>query len=269
MRILYCGDVVGQAGRKMITEHLPRLRAELKLDFVLVNGENAAHGFGITDKIAREMFDAGADCVTLGNHTWDQKDIVPFLDAEPRMIRPLNFPAGTPGRGAQVYRAASGRSVLVIQVMGRLFMESNDCPFTAADRELDKYRLGASVDAIVVDLHAEATSEKMSLGHHLDGRVSLAAGTHTHVPTDDAMILAGGTGYVSDIGMCGAYDSVIGMEKENARRRFVKRGPTQRLEPAEGEGTLSAIYVETDDRSGLATRIAPLRFGGRLIERRV
>ena len=264
MRILFCGDVVGRPGRDAIAAHLPGLRQRLELDFVIVNGENAASGFGITDKICRQLFEAGADVITGGNHSWDQREVMSYIAGEPRLLRPHNFPAGTPGRGVGVFETRRGKKVLVLNVMGQLFMEDLDDPFACIATELARHRLGATVDAAVLDFHAEATSEKMAAGHFVDGRVSLFVGTHTHVPTADAMILAGGTAYQSDAGMCGDYDSVIGMDKTVPIERFVKKIRGERLSVAGGEGTLCAVFVETDDQTGLARRIAPVRLGGRL-----
>lgn len=266
MRLLFCGDVLGRAGRDAVVERLPDLRQTLGLDFVVVNGENAAHGFGITPKICEEFFQAGADVVTLGNHTWDQREVIPYLDAEPRVIRPLNYPKGTPGRGAGIYAAPRGRKVLVAQVMGRLYMDPLDCPFAALEAELARHPLGGAVHAAIIDVHCEASSEKMALGHHADGRASLVVGSHSHIPTADAQILPNGTAYLTDAGMCGDYDSVIGMKKEAAMARFIRKVPGDRLSPAEGVGTLCAVFVETDDATGLAKRIEPLRLGGRLAE---
>jgi hypothetical protein len=262
--VLYCGDVVGKAGRRAIVTHVPRLRRSLSLDFVIVNGENAAHGFGITEDICREFYDAGVDVITTGNHVWDRREILGYINSDPRLLRPLNYPDGTPGRGAHVYANGDGQRVMVLQVMGRLFMDPLDDPFTAAERALDNHRLGASVDCIVADIHAEATSEKMAMAHFLDGRVSLVAGTHSHVPTADAHILDGGTAYITDIGMCGDYDSVIGMTKGPAIARFVSKLPGARLEPAESEATLCAVFVQTNENNGLARHVAPVRIGGRL-----
>ena len=264
MRLLFCGDLVGRSGRQALFDHLPGLRDRLKPDFVIVNGENAAGGFGITRKICDEVFAAGADVISGGNHSWDQREALGFIDQEPRLLRPQNYPAGTPGRGVGVFPAPRGRKVMVLNVMGRLFMDPLDDPFACVERELAKQRLGATVDAIVLDLHAEATSEKMAMGHVVDGRVSLCVGTHTHVPTADAMILPGGTAYMSDAGMCGDYDSVIGMDKAVPVARFTRKLPTERLSPASGEGTLCAVFLETDDATGLARRIEPVRIGGRL-----
>ncbi len=265
MRLLFCGDLVGRSGREIVLQQLPELRRRLQLDFVIVNGENAAGGFGITRKICEELYEAGADVVTGGNHSWDQKETLAFIDSEPRLLRPLNFPPGTPGRGAGLFTAGQ-RKVLVINVMGRLFMDPLDDPFQAVEQTLNRYRLGATVDAIVVDIHAEATSEKMAMGHALDGRVSLVVGTHTHVPTADAQVLPGGTAYQTDAGMCGDYNSVIGMDKQVPIQRFTRKLPTERLSVAQGPGTLCGVFVETDDRSGLARRVEAVRIGERLQE---
>jgi len=264
MRLLYCGDVVGRSGRQAVCGRMRQLRRHLELDFVIVNGENAAHGFGVSPEICREFYDAGVDVVTTGNHVWDRREIIDYIARDDRLLRPLNYPEGTPGQGSAVYAANGGRRVMVMQVMGRLFMDPLDDPFAAVERALQNHRLGHSVDCIVADIHAEATSEKMALGHTLDGRVSLVVGTHSHVPTADAHILRNGTGYITDIGMCGDYDSVIGMEKATAIARFVSKMPTGRLEPADGDGTLCAVFIETDDATGLARHVAPLRVGGRL-----
>lgn len=264
MRVLFCGDVVGRSGREALTGILPRLREGLDPDFIIANGENAAGGFGITKKICEEFFLAGVDVITGGNHSWDQREAIEFIERESRLLRPQNYPTGTPGRGCAMFSARDGRKVVVLNVMGRLFMDPLDDPFACVERELARHRLGATAAAIVLDFHAEATSEKMAMGHVVDGRVSLCIGTHTHVPTADAMILPNGTAYQSDVGMCGDYDSVIGMEKGVPIARFTRKLPTERLSPAGGEGTLCAVLVETDDSSGLARTIAPIRIGGRL-----
>ncbi|HZB93874.1 MAG TPA: TIGR00282 family metallophosphoesterase [Stellaceae bacterium] len=263
MRFLLCGDIVGRAGREVVVTHMPRLRQELALDFVIANGENAAHGFGITDTICAELYAAGVDVITTGNHVWDRREIIPYIGGDPRLLRPINFPPGTPGRGHAVLALPDGRTLLVVNAMARLFMDAIDDPFTGIGRLLAEHPLG-SVDAILVDFHGEATSEKMSMGHFCDGRVSAVIGTHSHVPTADYQILPGGTAYMTDAGMCGDYDSVIGMQKEAAVKRFVRKMPGERLQVAEGAGTLCAALVETEDATGLARRIAPLRLGGRL-----
>jgi len=265
MRILVCGDVMGRSGREAVKAHVPRLRRELGLDFVVANGENAAGGFGITDKLSAELYAAGCDVITTGNHVWDQRELLGTIDGDPRLLRPLNLPAGTPGAGARVFALKDGRRVLVLNPMARLFMDAVDCPFAAVERELDAHPLG-EVQAVVIDFHGEATSEKMAMGHFADGRASVVAGTHSHVPTADAQILPKGTAYQTDCGMCGDYDSVIGMQKESAVARFVTKLPSERLRAADGEGTLCAVFVETDDVTGLARRIEPVRLGGRLVE---
>ncbi len=266
MRLLFCGDIVGRPGRDAITAHLPGLRQRLDIDFVVANGENAASGFGITEKICRQLFDSGVDVITGGNHSWDQREVMSYIDGEPRLLRPQNYPPGTPGRGAGVFAARRGKKVLVLNVMGQLFMEDLDDAFACMNGLLAQHRLGATVDAVVLDFHAEATSEKMAAGHVVDGRVSLFVGTHTHVPTADTMILPGGSAYQSDAGMCGDYDSVIGMDKTVPIERFVKKVRGERLSAAKGEGTLCGVFVETDDATGLARRAAPVRIGGRLAE---
>ncbi len=257
------GDIVGRSGRDALVAELPSLRRELELDFVVVNGENAAGGFGITAAICDDVFDAGADVITLGNHSWDQREALVHIEREPRLVRPVNYPSGTPGRGAALIEAQSGARVLVVNALGRVFMEALDCPFEAIDREVSACPLGEAADAIIVDMHAEATSEKMAMGHHCDGRVSLVVGTHSHVPTADAQILPGGTAYQTDAGMCGDYNSVIGMDKDEPLNRFVTRIPSGRFQPALGPATLCGVFVETDT-SGLAQRIEPVRIGGRL-----
>ncbi|MFQ5784259.1 MAG: YmdB family metallophosphoesterase [Alphaproteobacteria bacterium] len=266
MKLLFIGDVVGRAGREAVCGRLPELRARLGLDFVVLNGENAAGGFGITAKICESFYESGADVITTGNHVWDQREIIGYIDGDKRLLRPHNYPPGTPGRGVGVYDAGGGRKVLVLHVMCRLFMNPLDDPFACAEAALAAHRLGGSVAAAVFDIHGEATSEKQALAHLVDGRVSLAVGSHTHVPTADAQILPGGTAFQTDAGMCGDYDSVIGVEKANSVARFVRKMPTERLKPASGEATLCAVYAETDDATGLARRVAPLRIGGRLRE---
>jgi metallophosphoesterase (TIGR00282 family) len=264
MRILFLGDVVGRTGRDTVAAALPDLRAALRVDLAIVNAENASHGFGLAPEMARALFAAGADVITLGNHAWDRKEIIPYIAETPRLIRPLNFPPGTPGAGLVVVPLADGRRAVVANVMGRLFMDPLDCPFRGTAQELAKYKLGSSVSAIVVDFHAEATSEKMAFAHSYDGQVSLVVGTHTHVPTADHTILPGGTAFQSDVGMCGDYDSVIGMSKEGAAARFWRKLPGERLGPAEGTATICGLLVETDDSTGLAIAVHPLRQGGRL-----
>jgi 2',3'-cyclic-nucleotide 2'-phosphodiesterase len=265
MRILFLGDVVGRPGRAAVQSRLADLRQRWRVDCVVVNGENAAGGFGISEAICDELLEAGADAITLGNHAFDQREALVFIERQPRLVRPANYPPGTPGRGATLVETAAGARVLVVNVMGRLFMDALDDPFTALDRELDTCPLGSAADAVVVDVHAEATSEKQVLAYHCDGRASLVIGTHTHVPTADERILPGGTAFQTDTGMCGDYDSVIGMEKSEPMRRFMQKTPGSRLEVAAGEGTLCGLAVETDDRTGLAVMVAPVRIGPHLV----
>lgn len=264
MKVLFCGDIVGRSGRDAVLQRIPTLRQKLDLDFVFANAENAAGGFGITPAIAREFYEVGVDCLTTGNHVWDQRELLGTIDRDSRMVRPANFPAGTPGRGATLLQARGGRQVLVVNIMARLFMDALDDPFAAVDKLLADMAMPGVVDAIIVDFHGEASSEKMAMGHHLDGRVTLVVGTHTHIPTADLHILRGGTAYQTDAGMCGDYNSVIGMDKEQPLQRFVRKIPTGKFEAAQGEPTLCGVYLETDDKSGLAKAIAPLRMGGRL-----
>jgi metallophosphoesterase (TIGR00282 family) len=264
MKIIYFGDIVGRSGRTAVLNSLDEIRARHAPDLLIANGENAAHGFGITEKICNEFYAAGVDVISTGNHVWDQRETVGFIDRHPRLLRPINFPAGTPGRGAGLFAAANGRKVFVVNVMGRLFMDALDDPFAAVERELAPQRLAGTADAIIVDVHAEATSEKMAMGHVCDGRVSLVVGSHSHVPTADHQILPKGTAYQTDAGMCGDYDSVIGMDKTLPIQRFTRKLPTERLSAAMGPGTLCAVFVETDDRTGLARRVSPVRVAGRL-----
>lgn len=265
MKILFLGDVMGRAGRAAIIKHLPRLRDEWRLDFVVVNGENASNGMGLSGDHAKLLLDAGADCITLGDHAFDQKDMLQFIEKEPRIVRPVNYAKGAPGRGYRLLDAPGGRKVLVVQVLGQVFMKRPfDDPFSGIEPILKSHPRGGQANAIIVDMHCEATSEKMAMGHYCDGRASLVVGTHTHVPTADAMILPNGTGYLSDAGMCGDYNSVIGMDKIEPMRRFITGMPKSRFTPATGEATLSGIYLETDDRSGAAQKVAMVRVGGRL-----
>jgi metallophosphoesterase (TIGR00282 family) len=268
MRILFVGDVVGRSGRTAVTERLPGLKRDWKLDCVIVNGENAAGGFGITEAIYAELMEAGADAITGGNHSWDQREALVFIERAPRLIRPHNYPPGTPGRGMVLFEARNGARTLVINLMGRVFMDPLDDPFAIVERELEACQLKGAADAIVIDVHCEATSEKQAMGHFCDGRASLVVGTHTHAPTADHRVLPGGTAFVSDVGMTGDYNSVIGMNKTEPLHRFVRRIPSGKFEPANGPATLCAVAVETDDATGLAVRIAPVRLGGQLEEAR-
>ncbi|HVW55137.1 MAG TPA: TIGR00282 family metallophosphoesterase [Rhizobiaceae bacterium] len=267
MRFLFLGDMVGRTGRTAVFERLPGLISDFKLDFVAVNGENAAGGFGITEDIFHNTLAAGADVVTTGNHVWDQREALSFAPHEERFLRPLNFPKGTPGRGAGLYSARNGARIMVANVMGRVFMHPElDDPFQTIENELEACRLGQHADAIIIDFHAEATSEKLCFGHFVDGRVSLVIGTHTHQPTADHQILTGGTGYITDAGMCGDYDSSIGMNWDEPLNRFLSKVPKGRFEAANGPATLCGLGAEISDRTGFVEKIAPLRLGPRLEE---
>jgi hypothetical protein len=262
MRILFIGDVVGRSGRAIVNERLPKLVADWKLDLVVVNGENAAGGFGITETIYHDLIDAGADAVTLGNHAWDQREALVFIERAPRLIRPVNYPKGTPGRGAALIDTKNGKRALIVNAMGRVFMDALDDPFAAIERELSACPLKLGADAIVLDVHCEATSEKQAMGFFVDGRVSLVVGTHTHAPTADHRILPGRTAFISDVGMTGDFDSVIGMNKDEPVSRFLRKIPTAKFEPANGAATLCGIAVETDDATGLALKVGAVRLGG-------
>ena len=260
MRVLFLGDIVGRIARHEVIEQLPGLREEFALDFIVVNCENAAGGFGITPKICEALFCAGADALTTGNHVWDKKEIIDYIAGEPRLLRPVNMADGTPGNGIVRVTSAEGLRLVVVNIMTNLFMAPTDPAFTALNDALVRNKLGRDADFILVDAHGETTSEKMALGHYADGRASLVVGTHTHIPTADLLILPGGTAYQTDAGMCGDYNSVIGMEKQAAMDRFLGRGNT-RLSVAMGPITLSGVIVETDG-AGLATAVHPLRRGG-------
>jgi len=262
VRLLFLGDVVGRSGRKAALEQIPRLRARYKLDFLAINGENAAGGFGITEAILEELLGAGADVVTLGNHSWDQREALVFIERHDRLLRPVNYPPGTPGRGAGLFRCANGADVLVVNAMGLIFMPELGDPFRAVEHEIEACALKQGADAILVDFHAEATSEKQAMGYFLDGRVSCVVGTHTHAPTADERVLPKGTAYITDIGMCGDYDSVLGMDPGEPLNRFLTKIPRGRFEPAMGPATISGLAVETDDSTGLARRTAAVRLGG-------
>ena len=265
MKILFLGDVVGRAGRQAVCSTLARLREAWRLDCIIVNGENATNGAGLSGAHAKAILDAGADSITLGDHAFDQKDMLRYIEQEPRIVRPLNFAKTAPGKGARVIDLRGGRKILVAQVLGQVFMKrAFDDPFSAMDAVLRQYPLGGMVQASLIDVHCEATSEKMASGHFCDGRASVVVGTHTHVPTSDAMILPGGTAYLTDAGMCGDYHSVIGMDKKEPMSRFVTGMVKERFSPANGEATVAGLYIETDDKTGKATRVVTVRQGGHL-----
>ena len=267
MRILFFGDIVGRSGREAMVKHLPALKQKLQPDVIIANAENAAGGYGLTLKIAEEFLGLGIHCLTTGNHVWDQRELINAIGTEPRILRPANYTDGTPGRGHLLHALPDGRKILIMHSLGRLFMDPFvDDPFAAMDKMTASHKLGQAVQAIFVDFHAEATSEKMAMGQYLDGRVSAVVGSHTHVPSADAMLLAKGTAYQTDAGMCGDYDSVIGMKKELSVWRFTKKIPGERMMPAEGDATLCGCFIITSDATGLAQEIMPIRIGGRLRE---
>jgi metallophosphoesterase (TIGR00282 family) len=266
MKLLFLGDVVGRAGRDAVSERLPGLIRDHGFDFVVINGENASHGRGLTEPHYNELRAAGADAVTLGDHAWDQRDTQSYIVREPMLIRPINMPPGTPGRGANLIEGRNGHRVLVINALGRVFMDPVDDPFRAVGAAVSDCPLGEQADAIIVDFHTEATSEIQAMGHFLDGRASLVVGTHTHIPTADHRILKSGTALMADAGMCGDYDSVIGVEADEPLNRFLTGMAQSRFTPAEGEATLCGVAIETDDKTGLATKLSPVRVGGTLAQ---
>jgi hypothetical protein len=268
MRILFIGDILGRSGRAIVNERLPGLVKDWKLDLVVINGENAAGGFGITEVIYNELIDAGADAITLGNHAFDQREALVFIERAPRLVRPVNYPKGTPGRGAALVETKNGKHALVINVMGRVFMDAMDDPFAAVEREISACPLRTGADAVIVDIHCEASSEKQAMGYFCDSRASLVVGTHTHVPTADQRIMPGGTAFMTDAGMTGDFESVIGMNKDEPLNRFTRKLPGSKFEAATGPATLCGVAVETDDKTGLAVKVGAVRLGGILEEAR-
>jgi metallophosphoesterase (TIGR00282 family) len=259
MKILFCGDVVGRSGRDAVKKFVPQLRKEHGLDAVIVNIDNAAGGFGFNGDVLRDFKDCGIDVMPVGDHGFDQKDAPGLLGQEPKLLRPHNFPPTVPGTGCRLYTLPNGKKLLVLHLLGQVFhREYLDSPFTCAEAALAPYKLGGNVDAIVVDMHAEATSEKRAIGHILDGRVSLVIGSHTHIPTADARIQPGGTAYMTDAGMCGDYNSIIGFQPEGPMQNFLQKYRKVRMEPANGPGTLSGAIVELK-AGGLAASITPIQ----------
>lgn len=252
MNILLIGDIIGQPGRDAIRELLPRLRKDNNIEFTIANGENAAGGNGLTPKVSEELFSCGIDVITSGDHIWKNKEILKIIDQDPRILRPANYPAGAPGRGYSVYLTSIGNSVAVINLMGRVFMQAIDCPFKVVSRIINE--ISTKTPVIIVDFHAEATSEKIAMGWHLDGKASCVAGTHTHVPTRDARLLPQGTAYLTDLGMVGSQDSVIGVNKDAVLRRFLTQLPT-RFEPAKENIWLYGAIVSVDPDTGKAKDI--------------
>ena len=264
MRVLFLGDVVGKSGIEVVKDNLHKVQKDCQVDFTILNGENSADGFGITEEICKEFYSYGVDVITTGNHLWDQKEINDYIDKDDHLLKPFNFAEGSPGIGFNKYILKDGRVIAVINLMGNLFMRSCDNAFFKIEQVLSKLE-EEDLSFIFVDFHAEATSEKMAMGHHLDGRVTAVVGTHTHVPTADATILENGTAYQTDVGMCGDYDSVIGTQKEE----FVKKFATQdnerkRISPASGPGTLCGVIIESQSKNFLAKSITPIKIGGRI-----
>lgn len=257
---------MGRTGREALETHLPRIKSELKPDIIVVNVDNASHGRGITEQHANDILALGVDCMTGGDHIWDQRQIIPYIAREERLLRPDNFPVSTPGNGSLLVRAENGRTCLIIHALGRVFTKALDDPFAAVKKIVDKYAIGKTVDSIIVDFHAEATSEKMAMGHFLDGRVSAVVGSHTHIPTADCHVMVGGTAFQADAGMTGDYDSVIGVRKDIPVQKFVKQMPGERMVPSNGPATLCGCLITTNDANGLARSIEPIRLGGVLPE---
>ena len=267
MKILFIGDIFGRSGREALERHLPMLKSKYAPDVVIVNGDNAANGRGITPKQANEFYEWGVDCITGGDHIWDQRQIISHIDKDPKLLRPINFPDNTPGKGAYKFQTKSGQICLIIHALGRVFIDPSDNAFTIVKDMVDKNPLGKRADAIFVDFHAEATSEKMAMGQFLDGKVSAVIGSHTHVQTADAHIMRDGTAYMTDAGMTGDYNSVIGARTDIAIHRFLHKTPhPERLIPANGEATLCGALITTNDGTGLAQKIETIRVGGILPE---
>lgn len=263
MKFLIIGDIVGRSGREALIRYLPELRQAHAPDLVIANADNASHGLGVNHATVKELYSYGIDLLTGGDHVWDQRDLLPHLDRSPWVLRPLNYPEGTPGKGFHILETANKKRLLVIHALGRIFIDKlcSD-PFAALDNLLSKHSLGQNIDAILVDFHAEASSEKMALAQYLDGRVSAVVGTHTHIPTADARILNNGTAYMTDLGMTGDYDSVIGVAKDVPINNFRTGLKLGRFSPAEGEATLCGAVIETDDATGKAVTITPFKIGG-------
>jgi len=269
MNILLLGDIVGPSGRKIVAEKLPGLIKKKNLDFVIVNGENAAdEGVGITKKIVEEFLALGADVITTGNHVWDQKETIEFITTEKRLLRPQNLIEGSPGNGFGIYHAKNNKRVAVINLMGNVFMKKCEDVFKEAKKFIRLVELKKNADFIVVDMHGEITSEKMAIGHLFDGKATMVVGTHTHVPTADHRIMDNGTAYHTDVGMCGDYNSVIGMNKDNSLKKFLKDPSAKRHHPALGEATISGIMVSADDKTGLANKVEPIILG-KFLENRI
>ena len=264
MKILFCGDIVGSSGRKAIKEYVPKLKSEHDIDLVIANVDNASGGFGVNKNACDELCSYGVDALTGGDHIWDQKETMSFINSYENLLRPLNFPQGTPGRGA-IVASANGKKILIVHLLGQVFIKNNvNCPFQSAEELLKNYQIGQNIDAIIVDFHAEATSEKMAMGRFLDGKASFVVGSHTHIPTNDFHIMKAGTAYQTDAGMCGDYHSVIGMQEDVPLKSFLTKRRVGKMQPAKNEATFCATLVEIDNKTGLATKIEALKLGGTL-----
>ncbi len=266
MKIFFLGDIVGKSGRLTVIKNLKGIIKRTKIDFVIVNGENAAdQGVGITEEISNDLFNSGVDVITTGNHVWDQKETINYIEREPRLLRPENLSKSSPGKGFGIYESKNGFRVGVLNLMGNIYMKKCDDVFETATMFKNKYKLKEDYDFLVVDFHGEITSEKMAMGHFFDGKATLVVGTHTNIPTNDVRILINGTAYQTDAGMCGDYDSVIGMDKKNSLNRFLKKNSTKHF-PAEGDATLSGLIVECNTYNGLADKAEPFIYGGKLVK---
>ena len=261
MKVIFIGDIVGKEARENFIKKISDIKKKYEPDVLIVNAENAAAGYGLTKKIAIQLIDAGVDAITLGNHAWDQKEMLSYIEECPYIVRALNYPSGVPGRGYCEIQLPNDKKIIIVQIMLRLFMGlSLDDPFSVTKKFLQKEKLGSTCNAIIIDMHGEATSEKNAYGHYFDGKVSAILGTHTHIPTADAKILDGGTAYQTDVGMTGDYNSVIGMDKENPIHGFVKGYRSEgRFFPASGRVSVSGAFIETDDSTGLSLKIVPFQ----------
>lgn len=263
MKILFCGDIVGRSGRKAIEKHVLKLKKELAIDLVIANVDNASGGFGINKNTCEDLEGFGVDVMTAGDHVWDQKDTISFIGNKTNLLRPLNFPKHTPGNGAMIFTTKNDKKILIIHLLGQVFIKNNlNCPFEMAEDLVKKYQIGKNIDAIILDMHAEATSEKMAIAKFLDGKVSAVVGSHTHIPTNDFHIMKQGTAYQTDAGMCGDYDSVIGMQEGVPIKSFLTKRRVGKMEPANGEATFCATLIEINDQNGLATRIEAIKLDG-------
>jgi metallophosphoesterase (TIGR00282 family) len=263
MNILFLGDVVGRAGRSAVCNNLSEIKKQYNIDFTIVNCDNASGGFGINKNSEQEFLEAGVDVLTAGDHVWDQREITSFINDSKRLLRPLNFPKSCPGVGARIFVTSGDRKILVIHLLGQIFIKYQvNCPFEAVEEIIKNNPLKSEIDAIIVDFHAEATSEKMAMGKFLDGKVSAVIGTHTHIPTNDCHIMKKGTAYQSDAGMCGDYDSVIGMQQNVPLQMFLHKRKFDKMEPAKNEATICGCVVKINKKTGLADSISPLKIGG-------